>query len=233
MSDDDLRFETRAIHVGQDPDVPYGSVNVPIYQTATYAQPGVGEPKAWDYARAGNPTREAFQQALASLEGGERAFAFASGLGAESTLLLSLGPGDHVVLGDDVYGGTYRLLAKVFAPWGVAHTTCDLGDGDALRAAIRDETRLVWLETPSNPLLKVVDVVAVAAVARVAAGVEAPQLDLRLAAARQVAVAELDLLDVAGAARQVDDAAGGAGAEDQAGVGRPRRAVAEGDLHVV
>ena len=110
-----MRFETRAIHAGQDPDAPYGSVNVPIYQTATYAQPAVGEPKVWDYARGGNPTREAFQQALAALEGAERGFAFASGLGAETTLLLTLRPGDHVVLADDVYGGTYRLLSKVLS----------------------------------------------------------------------------------------------------------------------
>jgi cystathionine beta-lyase/cystathionine gamma-synthase len=165
MSDDDLRFETRAIHVGQDPDAPYGSVNVPIYQTATYAQPRVGEPKAWDYARAGNPTREAFQQALASLEGGERAFAFASGLGAEATLLLTLRPGDHVVLADDVYGGTYRLFSKVLSDWGLRFSTVDMADPSALSAALTPATKLVWIETPSNPLLKIVDVGAVCAIA--------------------------------------------------------------------
>ena len=126
--DADDRFETRAIHVGQDPDAPFGAVTVPIYQTSTYAQPEVGAPKAWDYARGGNPTREAFQQALASLEGGARAFAFASGLGAETTLLLTLRPGDHVVLADDVYGGTYRLLAQVFDRWGLSCSTVDLRD---------------------------------------------------------------------------------------------------------
>jgi cystathionine beta-lyase/cystathionine gamma-synthase len=165
MSDDDLRFETRAIHVGQDPDAPYGSVNVPIYQTATYAQPRVGEPKAWDYARAGNPTREAFQQALASLEGGERAFAFASGLGAEATLLLTLRPGDHVVLADDVYGGTYRLFSKVLSDWGLRFSTVDMADPSALSAALTSATKLVWIETPSNPLLKIVDIGAVCAIA--------------------------------------------------------------------
>jgi cystathionine beta-lyase/cystathionine gamma-synthase len=165
MSDDDLRFETRAIHVGQDPDAPYGSVNVPIYQTATYAQPRVGEPKAWDYARAGNPTREAFQQALASLEGGERAFAFASGLGAEATLLLTLRPGDHVVLADDVYGGTYRLFSKVLSDWGLRFSTVDMADPSALSAALTPATKLVWIETPSNPLLKIVDIGAVCAIA--------------------------------------------------------------------
>ena len=155
-----MRFETRAIHEGQAPEPAYGSVNVPIYQTSTYAQRAVGEPVRWDYARGGNPTREAFQQALAALESGRHALAFSSGLGAESTLLLTLRPGDHVVLGNDVYGGTYRLLARVLEPWGLAFSTCDLADGDALRAAIRDETRLVWVESPSNPLLKIVDIAA-------------------------------------------------------------------------
>jgi cystathionine gamma-synthase len=166
MSDEpDLHPDTLAIHAGQDPDAQYGAVNVPIYQTSTYAQDGVGRPKRWDYARAGNPTRAAFETALAALEGGAWCRAFASGLGAETTLLLSLRPGDHVVIGDDVYGGTYRLLARVFEPWGIAHTSCDLTDPDATRGAIRDETRLVWIETPSNPLLKVVDVAAAAAAA--------------------------------------------------------------------
>ncbi len=159
------RFETRAIHAGQAPDAPYGAVNVPIYQTSTYAQPAVGEPKVWDYARGGNPTREALQQALASLEGGARAFSFGSGMGAESTLLLTLRPGDHVVLADDVYGGTFRLLTKVFDPWGLTSTTADLTDHDALANAIGPQTRFVWIETPSNPLMKIVDIAAVSAIA--------------------------------------------------------------------
>ena len=165
MTDDDLRFETRAIHAGQDPDAPYGSVNVPIYQTSTYAQPEVGAPKVWDYARGGNPTREAFQQALASLEGGERGFAFASGLGAEATLLLTLRPGDHIVLADDVYGGTYRLLSKVLSDWGLRFSTADLRDPAELSAAFNPATKLVWIETPSNPLLKIVDIGAACAIA--------------------------------------------------------------------
>ena len=164
-SGDRMRFETAAIHAGQDPDAPYGSVNVPIYQTSTYAQPAVGKPKVFDYARGGNPTREAFQTALAALEGGERAFAFGSGMAAETTLLLALRPGDHVVIPDDVYGGTYRLLARVLDPWGLSFTTVDFSDSDELREAIRAETRVVWFETPSNPLLKVVDVAAVAQMA--------------------------------------------------------------------
>ena len=153
-----MRFETRAIHAGQEPEDTYGAVNVPIYQTSTYAQPRAGAPKRYDYARGGNPTREALQTAIASLENGEHCLCFASGMGAETTLLLTLSPGDHVVLGDDVYGGTYRLLARVLAGWGVAFDTVDLTDPSAVRATVRDETALVWVETPTNPLLKVVDV---------------------------------------------------------------------------
>lgn len=159
----ELRFETRAIHAGQDPDARYGAVNVPIYQNATYAQPEVGKPKVWDYARGGNPTREAFQLALASLEGGVSAFAFSSGLGAETTLMLTLRPGDHVLLADDVYGGTYRLLSRVLGEWGMRFTTADLTDLGAVGAAMTPETVLVWIETPSNPMLKIVDIAAVSA----------------------------------------------------------------------
>ena len=160
-----MRFETAAIHAGQDPDAPYGAVNVPIYQTSTYAQPSVGRPKVFDYARGGNPTREAFQQALATQEGGAGCFAVGSGMGAESTLLLTLRPGDHVLLSDDVYGGTYRLLSKVLEPWGLSFSTTDLNDPDAVRGALRPQTRIVWFETPSNPLLKIVDIEAVATAA--------------------------------------------------------------------
>jgi cystathionine gamma-synthase len=174
MSDDErrtdaeLHADTLAIHAGQDPEPLYGAVNVPIYQSSTFAQDGVGMPKRWDYARAGNPTRAAFETALAALEGGSWCRAFASGLGAESTLLLSLRPGDHVVLGDDVYGGTHRLLDKVFATWGITHTACDLTDPETARSSIRGDTRLVWIETPSNPLLKIVDIEVVASVAHAA-----------------------------------------------------------------
>jgi cystathionine gamma-synthase len=158
-------FDTRAIHVGQEPEPLYGSVNVPIYQTSTFEQDEVGRPKRWDYARGGNPTREAFETALASLESGDRCFAFSSGMGAEATLLLALRPGDHVVLSDEVYGGTYRLLARVMEPWGLTWSVCDLGDEAALGAALRPKTRLVWIETPSNPTLKIVDIAAVSALA--------------------------------------------------------------------
>lgn len=158
MADDD-RFETRAIHEGQEPEPLYGAVNVPIYQTSTYRQDAVGKPMRWDYARGGNPTREALQRALASLEGGQHCISFASGLAAETTLILArLKPGDHVVLADDVYGGTYRLLAKVMSDWGLEFDTADLTDGDALRKAIREETKAVWVESPTNPMMKVIDI---------------------------------------------------------------------------
>jgi cystathionine gamma-synthase len=162
---DEPRFETRAIHAGQDPESEFGSVNVPIYQTATYAQPRVGEPKRYDYARGGNPTREALQTAIASLEGGVHGLCFASGMGAEATLLLTLRPGDRVLLGDDVYGGTYRVLARVLSGWGLGYDTVDLTDLAALRSALGEGAAIVWVETPTNPLLKVVDVSAVAEVA--------------------------------------------------------------------
>ena len=165
---DALRFETRAIHAGQEPDEAFGAVNVPIYQTSTYAQPAVGQPKRYDYARSGNPTREAFQTALASLEGGTHGLAFSSGLGAETTLLLTLEPGDHVVLSNDVYGGTYRLLAKVLSGWGLAFDVVDMTDLDALHAAVRPQTKVVWVETPTNPLLKVIDIAAAAEIAHAA-----------------------------------------------------------------
>jgi cystathionine gamma-synthase len=162
---DAMRFETAAVHAGQDPEPVYGAVNVPIYQNATYLQEEVGKPKVWDYARGGNPTRAAFEATLAVLEGGERCFAFASGMAAETTLLLTLRPGDHVLLADDVYGGTYRLLSKVLGPWGLAFDTCDLTDPASVRDAVRAETRFVWVETPSNPTLKIVDIAAVSSAA--------------------------------------------------------------------
>ena len=160
-----MRFETLAIHAGQDPEALYGSVNVPIYQTSTYAQDAVGEPRVWDYAREGNPTRRAFEAAVAALEGGERCLAFGSGLGAESTLLLALRPGDHVLVSDDVYGGTYRLLTNVLEDWGLASDHCDLTDLDAVRDTLTPETRLVWVESPTNPFLKIVDIAALSAIA--------------------------------------------------------------------
>ncbi|WP_298040854.1 cystathionine gamma-synthase [uncultured Microbacterium sp.] len=163
----DHAFATRAIHAGQDPDPLTGAIIPPIYQASTHVQDSVGELRqGYEYNRAGNPTRSALETQLAALEGGTAALSFSSGLAAEDALLRAiLRPGDHVLLGNDVYGGTYRLLAKVFAPWGIEMTTVELGDADAVRAAIRPETKIVWLETPSNPLLKVVDIAKTAELA--------------------------------------------------------------------
>jgi cystathionine gamma-synthase len=161
-----MRFETRAIHAGQDPEPTYGAVNVPIYQTSTYAQAAVGEHKGYDYARTANPTRTALQEAIASLEEGRGALAFASGMAAEATFFHLLSPGDHVVVGDDVYGGTYRLLARVLTDSaGIQFDAVDLTDLDAVRKAVREETKVVWTESPTNPMLKIVDIAAVAEIA--------------------------------------------------------------------
>ncbi|MPZ72176.1 MAG: cystathionine gamma-synthase [Nitriliruptorales bacterium] len=154
----DAGFATRAIHVGQDPDPHTGAVIVPVYQTSTFAQSEVGEHKGWDYARSGNPTRDALQAALASLEGGRHGFAFASGLAGSDAVLRTLSPGDHVVMANDVYGGTYRQLARVHQPWGLQFDPVDLSDVDAVEAAWRDNTRMVWIETPTNPLMSIFDI---------------------------------------------------------------------------
>ncbi len=161
-------FETRAIHAGYEPDEATGAVIPPIYATSTYKQDGVGGMRGgYEYSRSANPTRTALEGNIAALEQGERGFAFASGLAAEHTLLQALCvPGDHVVIPDDAYGGTYRLFAKVEQPWGLAHTAAPVSDVDAMRAAIRPgETKVVWVETPTNPLLNIGDIEALASVA--------------------------------------------------------------------
>lgn len=162
----DYGFSTRAIHVGQEPDPQTGSVIVPIYQTSTYAQDEVGVHKGYEYSRTDNPTRTALHECLASLEGSTHALAFASGLGATTTLMLMLKSGDHVVVGDDVYGGTYRLFQRVMTDHGLVFDFVDTSDVEQVRAALRPETRMIWLETPTNPLLKLADIAAVSAVAR-------------------------------------------------------------------
>jgi cystathionine gamma-synthase len=160
-------FNTRAIHAGQEPDPATGAVNVPVHLSTTFKQDGVGGLRGgYEYSRSGNPTRTALQEALAALEQGTVGLTFASGLAAEDALLRSVClPGSHVVLAGDAYGGTFRLLSKVFARWGVAHTPVDLGDLDAVRAAVVPETRVVWCETPTNPLLTIADIAGLAAVA--------------------------------------------------------------------
>lgn len=161
-------FETRAIHAGYEPDEMTGAVIPPIYATSTYKQDGVGGMRGgYEYSRSANPTRTALEGVLTALEQGERGFAFASGMAAEDTLLRALcRPGDHAVIPDDAYGGTFRLFDKVAAPWGLAHSPAAVSDVDAVRAAIRPgETKLVWVETPTNPLLNIGDIEALAGVA--------------------------------------------------------------------
>lgn len=160
-------FNTRAIHAGQEPDPYTGAVTVPIYATSTYKQDGVGGLRGgYEYSRSANPTRTALEEAIAALEGGTRGLAFASGLAAEDALLRTvLRPGDHLILPGDAYGGTFRLVARVFAQWGVTFTPVPLGDVDAVRAALRPTTRLIWCETPTNPLLGIADIAALAQLA--------------------------------------------------------------------
>ena len=160
-------FETLAIHAGQEPDPTTGAVITPLYLTSTYAQDGVGGLRGgYDYSRSVNPTRTALESCLAALEGGVRGFAFASGMAAEDTLLRALcAPGDHVVIPGDAYGGTFRLFDKVLNRWGLSYTAVDQTDLAAVQAAVRDETTLIWCETPTNPLLTIVDIGAVAAIA--------------------------------------------------------------------
>lgn len=158
-------FATAAVHAGQDADAATGAVIPPVHFSSTYVQDGIGGLRdGYEYGRAANPTRTALQRQLAALEGGRHGLSFASGLAAEDALLRALlQPGDTVLLGDDVYGGTYRLLTRILGPWGVTVSVVDLGDADAVGEALRRESpRVVWLETPSNPLLRIVDIAALA-----------------------------------------------------------------------
>lgn len=155
-------FETRAIHVGQEPDPTTGAVITPIYQTSTYVQEAVGVHKGFEYSRTDNPTRSALQAVLASLEGGAWALTYASGLAASQNIMYLLRPGDHILLSDDSYGGTYRLVAKVIAHYGIDFSLVNMSDLEAVRGAIRRNTKLVWVETPTNPYLKIVDIRGIA-----------------------------------------------------------------------
>jgi len=162
-------FETRAIHDGQEPDPATGSLSVPIYQTSTYVQDAVGEHKGYDYSRAGNPTRTALQLCLASLESAEHGFAFSSGLGAVTTIMHLVAPGDRVVAVNDVYGGVYRMFAQIYEPKGYEFTWLPAAEiGDGLADHLDERTRIVWLETPTNPLLNVIDIRAAAEAAHAA-----------------------------------------------------------------
>jgi len=165
-SPSEYHLETLAVHAGVEPDPGTGAVMTPIYQTSTYVQEEVAQHKGYEYSRTDNPTRTALQKALSALEGGDHALAFASGMAAIDTLLRLLQPGDHILSGDDVYGGTFRLFDKVLARYGLEFSFVDTADLEAVAAALQPNTRLVWLETPTNPLLRLSDIAAVAGVTR-------------------------------------------------------------------
>jgi len=161
-------FETRAVHVGQEPDETTGAITVPIHLATTFVQSAPGQHRGYEYSRTSNPTRAALERSVAGLEGARHGFAFASGMAAEDALVGLLRPGDHVVLGLDAYGGTFRLIARVYGERGIEWSAVDLTDPAALAGALRPETRQVWVETPTNPMLAVVDIAAVASTARAA-----------------------------------------------------------------
>lgn len=159
-------FGTRAVHAGQRPDPSTGAVMTPVYHTSTYVQAAPGDHQGHEYARVTNPTRTALEENLAALEGASHGIAFSSGVAAIDAILKCLRPGDHIVATDDLYGGTHRLMTHVHAPFGLEFTFTDLSDLDTVRAAIRPETKLLWIETPTNPLLKIFDIEALAALGR-------------------------------------------------------------------
>ena len=161
-----MKFSTKAIHIGQDPDPATGSVTVPVYQTATYYQPEPGREGKYVYSRTGNPTRDALERNLAALEGGRFGLAFSSGMAATTTVLMLLRKGDHVIAGDDLYGGTYRLFEQVLRNYGLQFSYVDARDPEKVEKAVRKNTRMVWVETPTNPLMKIIDIRAMAKIAR-------------------------------------------------------------------
>ncbi|MCL5072441.1 MAG: cystathionine gamma-synthase [Actinobacteria bacterium] len=161
-----MKFETKAIHSGQKPDAETGAVIVPVYQTSTYQQEAIGKNKGYEYSRTGNPTRKALEDVLASLEDGKYGLAFASGVAATAAVFNLFKPGNHIVVGDDIYGGTYRLIESVYRHMGIEITYADADDIDSFEKAIKKETKLIWIETPTNPLLKIIDIKKLSAIAK-------------------------------------------------------------------
>ncbi len=161
-----MRFETKAIHAGQQPDASTGAVIVPVYQTSTFQQEAVEKHKGYEYARTGNPTRAALETCIAELEGGKFGLAFASGVAATAAVFSLFGKGAHIVLGDDLYGGTYRLAEKVYKKWGLSTTYADVDSIESFEKAITRNTKLIWIESPTNPLLKVIDIKKLAGIAK-------------------------------------------------------------------
>ena len=171
MSNQETGFSTKAIHAGQDADPTTGATVVPIYATSTYTQAAPGQHKGYEYSRTGNPTRAALETCLAALEGGERGLAFASGLAATNAVLAQLKPGDEVAAAADLYGGTFRILERVFKPWGLVARYTDDPRSDGFHKIITNKTKLVWIETPTNPLLQIVDIAAIAELAHQAGAI--------------------------------------------------------------
>ena len=161
-----MRFETIAIHAGERPDKAYGALSMPIYQTSTFAFESVGKTRGYDYSRTANPTRKALENTIAQLEGGKAGFAFATGMAAEATVIHLLKAGDHIISGDDVYGGTYRLFQDVMSNFGLEFTFLRMDSRQAIEKAIKPNTRMLWLETPSNPLLNIIDIEMVVDIAK-------------------------------------------------------------------
>ncbi len=161
-----MNFDSKVIYGGISDDPRTGAVSVPIYQTSTYRQPAPGEPKEYEYSRTGNPTRRALEELIVDLEEGERGFAFSSGMAAISTVLLLFQSGDHLILSDDVYGGTFRVVEKVFSQQGLQYSFVDTSEPENIQRAIRPETKAIFIETPTNPLLKITDIAAVAEISK-------------------------------------------------------------------
>jgi cystathionine beta-lyase/cystathionine gamma-synthase len=161
-----MKFSTKAIHAGQEPDPTTGAIIPPVYQTSTYVQEGLNQHKGFEYARTQNPTRFALEECLAALEGAKYGLCFGSGLAAEGNIMTLLSSGDHVICGDDVYGGTYRLFEKVWKRYGITFTYVDASDATKVKAAIQPNTKMIWIETPTNPLLRLCDIKAIAEVAK-------------------------------------------------------------------
>lgn len=166
MSSDQLHFGTRAIHAGQEPDPSTGAIMTPIYQTSTYVQESPGKHKGYAYARGKNPTRVALEKCIASLENAKHGLCFSSGQGAEDAIIKLLRPGDEVIATDDLYGGSYRMFMKVFAHFGIVFHFVDMGDVQNIRKYINDKTKMIWVETPTNPLMKIIDIGGAAAIAK-------------------------------------------------------------------
>ncbi|MCC7301576.1 MAG: cystathionine gamma-synthase [Bacteroidia bacterium] len=161
-----MKFDTKAIHAGQEPDPSTGAIMTPIYQTSTYVQEAPGKHKGYAYARGKNPTRMALEKCIAALENARHGLCFSSGMGASDAVIKMLRPGDEVIATDDLYGGSYRMFEKIFSPYGIKFIYVDMGDAANIRRAITDKTRLLWVETPTNPLMKIIDISACAVIAK-------------------------------------------------------------------